>query len=45
MSADARWRTAARVANLIGIIVALGALGLVGYFASLGLQLMRASGG
>jgi len=44
MSADGIWRTAARVANIIGIIVALAALGLVGYLASLGLQAMRHGG-
>jgi hypothetical protein len=45
MSADRIWPTAARVANIIGIVVALAALGLVGYFASLGLQLVRHGGG
>lgn len=44
MATDARWRAAARVANLVGIVVALGALVLLGYFASLGIQVMRASG-
>ena len=45
MPLDGIWRTLGRVANIIGIIGALVALGLVGYFASLGLQLMRPSGG
>lgn len=45
MANDARWRAAARVANVIGIVVALGALGLLGYFASLGIQVMRVGGG
>jgi hypothetical protein len=31
--------------NVIGIIVAVAALGLIGYLASLGLQLMRRGGG
>jgi hypothetical protein len=44
MPTDGIWRAVARVANVIGIIVALAALGLVGYFASLGLQLMRHGG-
>jgi len=42
---DRIWRTLARVANIVGIIVAIAGLGLIGYFASLGLQLMRPSGG
>ena len=41
MPTDGIWRAVA----LIGIIVALAALGLVGYFASLGLRLMRPGGG
>jgi hypothetical protein len=41
MPTDGIWRTLARVANAIGIIVAVAALGLIGYLASLGLQLMR----
>ena len=45
MPTDGIWRAVARVANVIGIIVALAALGLVGYFATLGLQLMRHGGG
>ena len=45
MALDGTWRTLGRAANIIGIIGALVALGLVGYFASLGLQLMRHSGG
>jgi hypothetical protein len=45
MPLDGIWRTLGRVGNIIGIIAALMALGLVGYFASLGLQLMRPSGG
>jgi hypothetical protein len=45
MATDGIWRPMAQAANIIGIIVALAALGLVGYFASLGLQLMRHGGG
>jgi hypothetical protein len=45
MPTDGIWRTLARVANVIGIIVAVAALGLIGYLASLGLQLMRQGGG
>ena len=45
MPSGGLWRILGRVANIIGIIVALVALGLVGYFASLGIQLMRHGGG
>ena len=45
MLADRIWRTLERLANVIGIIVAVAALGLIGYLASLGLQLVRHSGG
>ena len=45
MATDGICRLMAQAANIIGIIVALAALGLVGYFASLGLQLMRHGGG
>lgn len=45
MPADGLWRIVARIANVIGIIVALVALGLVGYFASLGIRLVRHGGG
>lgn len=41
MAADGLRRTLGRLANGIGIAGALLALGLVGYFASLGLRLMR----
>ena len=45
MSTAGIWRTLGRRANIIGIIVAVAALGLIGYLASLGLQLMRRGGG
>jgi hypothetical protein len=41
MPANGIWRTLGQLANVIGIIVAVAALGLIGYLASLGLQLMR----
>ena len=41
MPTDGIWRAVARVANVIGIIVALGGPRTRSYFASLGLQLMR----
>jgi len=45
MQEHGAWRTIARIANVIGIIVALVALGLVGYFAGLGIQLVRHGSG
>jgi hypothetical protein len=36
MLADGIWRTLGRLADVIGIIVAVAALGLIGYLASLG---------
>jgi hypothetical protein len=45
MPAYGTWRTLERLANVIGFVGALVALGLVGYFASLGLKLMRHGGG
>lgn len=45
MPADGIWRTLGRLANVIGIVAALVALGLIGYFASLGIQLVRPGGG
>lgn len=45
MPSGGLWRILGRAANIIGIVVALVALGLVGYCASLGLQLMRHGGG
>jgi len=44
MPADGIWRTLERLANVIGIVGALVALGLLGYLASLGLQLVRHGG-
>jgi hypothetical protein len=44
MPADKIWRTMERLANVIGVIVSVAALGLIGYLASLGLQLMRRGG-
>lgn len=45
MPSDRAWRGLERLANLIGIVAALAALGLVGYFASLGILLVRHSSG
>jgi hypothetical protein len=45
MSTDGIWRTLGRLATVVGVVGALVALGLIGYFASLGLQLMRPGGG
>ena len=45
MPAGGIWRTLERLAAVIGIVGALVALGLVGYFASLGIQLVRHGGG
>lgn len=45
MPLDGMWRTLERLANVIGIVGALVALGLVGYFASLGIQLVRHGSG
>ena len=45
MPADGIWRTLGRVANVIGIIMAVAALGLIGYLASLGIQVLRHGGG
>jgi hypothetical protein len=45
MAADRTWRTLERLAKVIGIVGALVALGLVGYFASLGIQLVRHGSG
>jgi hypothetical protein len=41
MSPRPSWRTLERVVNVIGLVSAVAALGLVGYFASLGLQALR----
>jgi hypothetical protein len=41
MPANGIWRILERLANVIGVVGALVALGLVGYFASLGIQLVR----
>jgi hypothetical protein len=45
MPADRIWRILERLASVIGIVAALVALGVVGYFASLGIQLVRHGGG
>jgi hypothetical protein len=44
MRADRIWRTLGRLANLIGVVASLAALGLVGYFACLGFQVLRHGG-
>jgi hypothetical protein len=45
MSETGIWAILGRLASVIGVVVALVALGLVGYFASLGIQLARHGGG
>jgi hypothetical protein len=40
MATGRTWRTLERIANVIGILAAAAALGLIGYFVSLGLQLV-----
>jgi hypothetical protein len=45
MSGAPIWTILERLAGVIGTVVALVALGLVGYFASLGIQLARHGGG
>jgi hypothetical protein len=44
MRADGIWHTLGRLANLIGVVASLAALGLVGYFACLGFQVLRHGG-
>lgn len=44
MPSDRLWNSLARLANVLGIVGALVALGLVGYFASLGIQIVRHGG-
>jgi len=44
MPSDRIWPTLAKVANLIGIVWALLALGVLGYFLSLGIQVIRHGG-
>jgi hypothetical protein len=44
MPSNGIWPTLAKVANVIGIVWALVALALLGYFASLGIQVVRHGG-
>ena len=44
MPSDGIWPTLAKVANAIGVVWALAAFGLLGYFASLGLQVLHHGG-
>ncbi len=44
MRANGTWRILEQLAAVIGIVGALAALGLVGYSASLGVQLVRHGG-
>ena len=44
MPSDRLWNSLAPLANVLGIVGALVALGLVGYFASLGIQIVRRGG-
>jgi hypothetical protein len=44
MPSDRIWRGLEQFANVIGIVGALVALGVIGYFASLGIQAMRHGG-
>jgi hypothetical protein len=45
MPTHGMWTTLGRLANIIGIGGALAALALIGYFACLGIQLVRHGGG
>jgi hypothetical protein len=44
MPSGGLWNSLARMATVIGIVGALVALGLVGYFASLGIHILRHGG-
>jgi hypothetical protein len=44
MPSDQVWRILGKVANVIGIVWVLAALGFLGYFVSLGLQVVRHGG-
>jgi hypothetical protein len=44
MPSNGIWPILGKVANVIGIVWALVALGLLGYFASLGIQVVRHGG-
>jgi hypothetical protein len=44
MSSNGVWPTLAKVANLIGIVWAVAALSVLGYFLSLGIRLIRHGG-
>jgi hypothetical protein len=44
MPSDGTWQILAKVANAIGVIWALAALGVLGYFANLGIQALRHGG-
>ena len=44
MPSDRIWRGLERLANVIGIVGALVALGVIGYFVSLGVQVVRHGG-
>jgi hypothetical protein len=44
MPSSGIWPTLGKVANVIGIVWALVALGVLGYFASLGIQVVRHGG-
>ncbi|HEY3115864.1 MAG TPA: hypothetical protein VGK54_03905 [Chloroflexota bacterium] len=41
MATDRIWRALVRLGNVVGVAVALGALGLVGYFVSLLIPALR----
>jgi hypothetical protein len=44
MPSDGIWPTLAKVASAIGVIWALAALGVLGYFAILGIEVLRHGG-
>jgi hypothetical protein len=44
MPFDGIWPTLAKVANAIGVIWVLMALGVLGYFANLGIQVLQHGG-
>ena len=41
MASDHFWHQMKYVANVVGVLTALGAFGVIGYYASLGLRMLR----
>ncbi len=44
MPSDRIWPTLVKVANVIGLVWGLAALGMLGYYLSLGIQVVRHGG-